>query len=95
MDLEDLRLYWVDVGKNTIQYFDFGTKAVVTVPLIQPFQPTSVVIYRGSLYYSNQADTAIHVARKTEGENDTILRNNTSKPILTFPYQISNTSQFQ
>jgi len=77
MDLEDLRLYWVDVGKNVIQYYDFEHSEVQTVPLKQPFQPTTVVVYRGSIFYANQGDTAIHVAGKTKGENDRILRNNT------------------
>jgi len=83
MDLEDLRLYWVDVVKNAIQYYDFEHAEVLTVPLKQPFQPTTVVIYHGSIYYANQADTAIHVADKTTGDNDRILRNSTGKTLQT------------
>ncbi|GLH07804.1 Vitellogenin receptor, partial [Gryllus bimaculatus] len=76
MDLESNRLYWVSAESNMIQYYDLSTKNLLEVPL-QSGQKTAVVVYKGMVYYANQDDMAIHVANKTTGENDTVLRNNT------------------
>ncbi|CAB3364278.1 Hypothetical predicted protein [Cloeon dipterum] len=77
VDLDDMRLYWTDVEKSAIMYYELLHPELKTVPLDDRIQPTSLVIYQGSIYYSNALDSAIHVADKTTGKNDRILRNNT------------------
>ncbi|XP_068084350.1 prolow-density lipoprotein receptor-related protein 1 [Anabrus simplex] len=76
MDLDSWRLYWVNVESFTIQYYDFATQLVQTVQLREG-QKSAVVAYGGMIYYADQSDMAIHVANKTTGGDDTILRNNT------------------
>ncbi|XP_069676734.1 low-density lipoprotein receptor-related protein 1 isoform X1 [Periplaneta americana] len=77
MDLESQRLYWVNTGSDSVQYYDFLTSLVVTVHLNND-HPTAATVYRGKLYYANQDDNAIHVTNKTTGADNTILRNNTA-----------------
>lgn len=79
MDLDDWRLYWVNVWSKTIQYYDFKTKQTFNVMLRQDAHPTAAVVYKGNLYYADLHVMAIHVANKTSGLNDTVLRANTSK----------------
>ncbi|XP_059475497.1 low-density lipoprotein receptor-related protein 1 isoform X2 [Neocloeon triangulifer] len=79
MDLEDLRLYWVDSEQNAIEYYDFKLSDVRKVPLQRNAQPSTVVVYHSSIYYSNNFDVAIRVADKTTAENDRILRKNTGQ----------------
>jgi hypothetical protein len=78
MDLESRRLYWVNTGSDCVQYYDFITNQVQTVHLNND-HPTAATVYRGKLYYANQDDNAIHVANKTTGADNVILRNNTGK----------------
>lgn len=78
MDLESQRLYWVNTGSDSVQYYDFLTSLVVTVHLNND-HPTAATVYRGKLYYANQDDNAIHVTNKTTGADNTILRNNTGE----------------
>jgi hypothetical protein len=75
MDLEDWRLYWVNAETSSVQYYELEFGKVVTVPLES--HPTAAVVYNGFLYYASQDDAAIHVADKTNGEKDRVLRNNT------------------
>ncbi|XP_034243195.1 prolow-density lipoprotein receptor-related protein 1 isoform X1 [Thrips palmi] len=78
MDLDDWRLYWVNVWRKTIQYYDFKSKQTLDVPLKQEAVPTAAVVYHGFLYYADLHDMAIHMANKTSGlKNDTVLRANT------------------
>lgn len=82
MDLDDWRLYWVNVWSKTIQYYDFKTKKTLDVPLKQEAVPTAAVVYQGFLYYADLHDMAIHMANKTSGlKNDTVLRANTSESL--------------
>ncbi|CAG2062838.1 unnamed protein product, partial [Timema podura] len=76
MDLDSWRLYWVNVESGKIQYYNFNTSLVETVPLKHD-RPSAAVIYNGLLYYANHEDSAIHVCNKTDGENNLILRHNT------------------
>jgi DNA-binding beta-propeller fold protein YncE len=71
-----MRLYWVNTGSDSVQYYDFITNQVQTVHLNND-HPTAATVYRGKLYYANQDDNAIHVANKTTGADNSILRNNT------------------
>ncbi|KAF4524352.1 hypothetical protein B566_EDAN007528 [Ephemera danica] len=77
MDLEGWRVYWVNAESNSVQYYDMERRELILVPLSHAAHPTAAVVYRDNLYYANQADAAIHVAGKTKGEDDRILRNNT------------------
>ena len=79
MDLDDWRLYWVNVWSKSIQYYDFHSKKTNNIALRQEAHPTAAVVYRGSLYYADLHDMAIHMTNKTSGLNDTVLRTNTSK----------------
>lgn len=38
--------------------------------------PTALCVYGDRLYYADQVDTSIHVADKTTGDQDVVLRNN-------------------
>jgi hypothetical protein len=76
--MESRRLYWVNTGSDSVQYYDFITSQVKTVHLNND-RPTAATVYRGKLYYANQDDNAIHVANKTTGADNSILRNNTGK----------------
>lgn len=73
----------MNTGSDSVQYYDFITNEVKTVHLNND-HPTAVTVYRGKLYYANQDDNAIHVANKTTGANNSILRNNTGKFISGF-----------
>ncbi|XP_052130857.1 prolow-density lipoprotein receptor-related protein 1 isoform X2 [Frankliniella occidentalis] len=77
MDLDDWRLYWVNGWSKNIQYYDFHSKQTYDVSLRQDAHPTAAVVYQGNLYYADLHDMAIHMANKTTGLNDTILRANT------------------
>ncbi|XP_047119261.1 low-density lipoprotein receptor-related protein 1 [Schistocerca piceifrons] len=77
MDLADWRLYWVNIMTHSVQYYDFKTESVETIQL-QPGQKSALVIYHGLIYYANQDDAAIHIANKTTGLDDVILRSNTA-----------------
>jgi len=68
----------VNTRSDSVQYYDFITNQVETVHLNND-HPTAATVYRGKLYYANQDDNAIHVANKTTGADNTILRNNTGK----------------
>ena len=68
----------MNTGSDSVQYYDFITNEVKTVHLNND-HPTAATVYRGKLYYANQDDNAIHVANKTTGADNTILRNNTGK----------------
>jgi hypothetical protein len=61
-----------------VQYYDFITNQVESVHLNND-HPTAATVYRGKLYYASQDDNAIHVANKTTGADNIILRNNTGK----------------
>jgi hypothetical protein len=73
----------VNTGSDSVQYYDFITNEVKTVHLNND-RPTAATVYRGKLYYANQDDNAIHVANKTTGADNSILRNNTGEFILGF-----------
>ncbi|XP_075238130.1 LDL receptor protein 1 isoform X2 [Lycorma delicatula] len=77
VDYDDGRLYWVNTESRTIQYYEFSTKKVTTVPIEDNPSPTAAVVYFGLLYYANQNDGAIHSVDKTSGRNHVIVRNNT------------------
>ncbi|KDR21144.1 hypothetical protein L798_04073, partial [Zootermopsis nevadensis] len=77
VDLESRRLYWVNAGRDSVQYYDFITNQVETVHLNND-HPTAATVYHGMLYYANDDDNAIHVANKTTGADNSILRNNTA-----------------
>lgn len=68
----------MNTGSDSVQYYDFITNEVKTVHLNND-HPTTATVYRGKLYYANQDDNAIHVANKTTGADNSILRNNTGK----------------
>lgn len=68
----------MNTGSDCVQYYDFITNQVETVHLNND-HPTAATVYRGRLYYANQDDNAIHVANKTTGAENVILRNNTGK----------------
>lgn len=73
----------MNTGSDSVQYYDFITNEVKTVHLNND-HPTAATVYRGKLYYANQGDNAIHVANKTTGADNSILRNNTGKFISGF-----------
>lgn len=82
-DLTTDRLYWVNVESNSVQFYEFKTRNIVTI-LVRDSngRPTSVVPYDGLIYYADQEDQAIHKADMSTGKNDTVLRNNTGKNIF-------------
>lgn len=73
-DKDSNRLYWISSFK--IYYYDLDRGSVVNVNL-----PNVTIIagtiYQGLIYYANDDDSTIHIANKTTGENDRILRNST------------------
>lgn len=73
----------MNAGSDSVQYYDFIRNTVQTIHLNND-HPTAATVYRGKLYYANQDDNAIHVADKTTGANNSILRNNTGKFISGF-----------
>ena len=77
-DLTTDRLYWVNIESNSVQFYEFKTRNIVTLFVRDSNgRPTSVVPYDGLIFYSDQEDQAIHKADMSTGKNDTVLRNNT------------------
>ncbi|KAK9679907.1 Low-density lipoprotein receptor repeat class B [Popillia japonica] len=73
-DKDANRLYWISSFK--IYYYDFTTGTVINVNLPN-VTISAATIYQGLIYYANDDDSTIHIANKTTGENDRILRNST------------------
>lgn len=87
VDHKDNRLYWVNTESNTIQFYDFVLLIVKDMPLTGPASPTAAVVYNNTLYYADQADSAIHAVDKGDGANHYIVRNNTGLyPQLYLPF---------
>lgn len=75
IDMESNRLYWISDFK--VYYYDIKNKNVTKVPNCDEI--TAVTVYKGLVYYAEDTyDHSIHSANKTTGNNDTLLRNNTS-----------------
>lgn len=73
-DKDSDRLYWISSFK--IYYYDFETSSTVGVNLSDA-TIIAATVYQGWLYYANDDESTIHIANKTTGENDRILRNST------------------
>lgn len=76
IDLETQRLYWVSNLEVFYCNFDGSSKTRLSLPAKATV--SAITIYKGSIYYADDDDQSIHVANKTTGEDDTILRNGTS-----------------
>jgi len=79
LDRDDQRLYWINGDTNTIQFYSLVSGTVTNITTPAGIEPSAVVTYRGRVYYADKIGTAIHVANKTTGADDTIYRNNTGQ----------------
>ncbi|XP_030747153.1 prolow-density lipoprotein receptor-related protein 1 [Sitophilus oryzae] len=78
VDSESDRLYWIS-GFEIIYSTLEGT-GVTKLSLPSNVTVTTITVYKGKIYYADDADQSIYVIDKTKGHNMTIssLRNNTS-----------------
>lgn len=76
VDQETNTLYWVNSDKYSIQSYNIQDSKV-NPPLNIPEEssPSSIAIYKDSIYYVDNKMMNIHVANKITGEGNTIFRN--------------------
>lgn len=75
IDMESNRLYWISDFK--VHYYDIKNKTITK--LLTSDAITAVTVYKGLIYYADDSnDPSIHSANKTTGDDDILLRNNTS-----------------
>lgn len=69
------RLYWANVGSDSIQYYDLlGEK---TVDLLKPANTTqleAITVYNTFVFYSDASDNSIYKIDKTTGGNRELVR---------------------
>jgi low-density lipoprotein receptor-related protein 1 (alpha-2-macroglobulin receptor) len=77
-DIQDNRLYWIDVESHSIQYYNFVTKKIVQLSsnLTTLKLPTALAVLGDQIYCADKDDAAIHVIDKTVGTHNSILRTN-------------------
>ena len=75
VDVPSSRLYWV--SEFEICFSDLDGNDVRRVKLPSKLLVTAVTVYHDHVYYADDDDHSIHIADKTTGQKDMILRNNT------------------
>lgn len=77
-DTKDRRLYWIDAENQTIQFYDFMTKKIMTLSsnLTTLKSPSALAVLGDRIYCADKNDAAIHVIAKTTGVHDSVLRIN-------------------
>ncbi|CAH2009921.1 unnamed protein product [Acanthoscelides obtectus] len=76
-DLQSSRLYWI--SGNEIFYGTLDGK-VTRISLPEQTAISAMTVYNGQLYYADEEH--IHIADKSTGANDTILKNRTGGGVL-------------
>lgn len=84
IDQETNTLYWVNSDKHSIQSYSIqDSKVNPSLHLPEESSPSSIALYKNSIYYVDNKLMNIRVANKITGDGNSVFRNitagNTSK----------------
>lgn len=75
IDLATDRLYWI--SEFEVYYCNLKGEDSQKLELPSKVSVTAATVYKEYIYYADDDDQSIHVANKTTGSNDSVLRNGT------------------
>ena len=74
-DASSQRLYWVNEGSDSIQYYDFTEKKHVNMLVGEGIaKPKALIVYMNYVYYANNTDASIYKMDKTTGLDRQVVR---------------------
>ncbi|KAK8724240.1 hypothetical protein OTU49_011302, partial [Cherax quadricarinatus] len=74
-DAASQRLYWVNKGSYSIQYYDFVRETTVNLTKSSnSTKPETITVYMDSIYYTDTSDSSIYKMDKTTGNKRELLR---------------------
>ncbi|KAK7083495.1 Low-density lipoprotein receptor-related protein 1B, partial [Halocaridina rubra] len=69
------RLYWVNAGSDSIQYYDFSERQTKTMLVGgNDTKPKAMIVYRDYIYYTNDVDASIYKMDKMTGDERKLVR---------------------
>ncbi|KAI1293709.1 Prolow-density lipoprotein receptor-related protein 1 [Halotydeus destructor] len=77
------RLYWVNIGTGTVQFIDLLKLEVVTIwkdegqSSASSLMPVALTVYHEHVLVASENDNATYLISKEDGQNRTLLRNQT------------------
>ncbi|XP_063881494.1 prolow-density lipoprotein receptor-related protein 1-like isoform X4 [Scylla paramamosain] len=80
-DSKDRRLYWVNLGTNTIQYKDLERNSIFNLEARSPnyiIRPEAFVVYQDFVYFANSSGTICKM-NKTSGNQFEVVRSGLGK----------------
>lgn len=79
IDQETNTLYWVNSDKHSIQSYSIQDgKVIASLNLPEESTPSSISIYKNSIYYVDNRLMNIRVADKITGDGNSLFRNITA-----------------
>ena len=87
LDFHTHRLYWVNVGSATIQYFDILNRTILTVwddsqHVDAPLEPFALTVYRDDLLFSSQINNATFIMPKNDTSKRRLLRKHSEDVVV-------------
>lgn len=84
VDLENNRVYWVNVGSATVQFLDVASRKVSTLPLGAAARPAALDVYGGEVFWADAEAGTLTACNATDGADPRLLLNNTSNAFLQY-----------
>ncbi|XP_068223129.1 low-density lipoprotein receptor-related protein 1 isoform X3 [Palaemon carinicauda] len=74
-DASSQRLYWVNAGSDSIQYYDFTEKRTVNILIDdESVKPKALIVYMDYVYYTNDVNSSIYKMDKDTGLDRQLVR---------------------
>ncbi|XP_076069558.1 LDL receptor protein 1 isoform X2 [Oratosquilla oratoria] len=90
-DYSSERLYWVNVEKASIQFYDFKTNKVMDLSTgSKGSQPQALTVHKNFVYFADAADNIIYKVEKTTGQYKEVVRHNSYNILALCIYEEEN-----